>query len=62
MRDVKVKLQPGEYTRPATKVAVTYLAEGYDGWLKKLRIRTTPLSGRRIDVSLIKWGLPPNDS
>ena len=30
VRNVKVKLQSGEYTRPVTKVAVIYPAEGYD--------------------------------
>ncbi|XP_067029239.1 uncharacterized protein [Acropora muricata] len=30
VRNVKVKLKSGEYTRPVTKVAVIYPAEGYD--------------------------------
>ena len=30
VRNVKVKLQSGEYTRPVTKIAVIYPAEGYD--------------------------------
>ena len=30
MCNVKVKLQSGEYTRPVTKIAVIYPAEGYD--------------------------------
>jgi len=30
VHNVKVKLQSGEYTRPVTKVAVIYPAEGYD--------------------------------
>ena len=30
VRNVKVKLESGEYTRPVTKVAIIYPAEGYD--------------------------------